>query len=203
MKKLKLTLILMTVALMSNAQGYYNHYSEGNKKLNKGQYAEAEEIFKKGIDQDSSQNELYVQLGHALISQKKFTEADSFLDVVLERDSVNAGATWFKGLGHYKARNDSLSVVWFKNFVPLAKPGDRNNRLVHWYIGFAYFHWLKDEGLTYSQTNDMILEMRKYIRMMPDDQNNYLLENLIEKIRLKRPKGKHGRWVYKEDKKTE
>lgn len=196
MRNLILIFVLGLVATSANAQGYYNYYSEGNKKLNVKKYLEAEKIFKEGIAKTPELTELYVGLAHALVYQKKHGEADSVLDVLLLKDTGNAGGKWWKGMNFYFSKQDSLAIVWFKNYIPKIKPGDKNSRIVHWYIGQSYFHWLKTEGLNYAQTEELLYHCQKFIDMLPDDTYNYTMENVIEAVRSQRPAGRHGKWKY-------
>ena len=197
MKKGISILYFLGLTLLSVAQGHYNYNSEGNKKLNERQYREAELIFKEGINKFPELTELYVGLSHSLIYQKKHTEADSFLDVLNEMDTANAGGRWFKGMNYYFWKKDSLSIAWFKKFIPLAKPGDKNQRIVHWYIGQSYFHMLKVKGLDYYGTEELLYHFKKFMRMQPDDPYNAEVQAILDKVVSQRPPGRHGVWKYK------
>lgn len=180
----------------SFAQGYFNYYSEGNKKLNAKKYLEAEMLFKEGISRTPELTELYVGLSHALVYQKKHETADSVLEVLLVLDTANTGAKWWKGMNFYFWKKDSLAIAWFNKYIPKIKPGDRNNRIVHWYITQSYFHWLKAEGLDYAQTEWLLYHCNKFIDLLPEDPYNNSLIIIKEAVESQRPPGRHKKWKY-------
>ena len=196
MKKQLLFIFAFIIGYSSFAQGYYNYYSEGNKKLNAKKYLEAEKIFEEGISRTPELTELYVGLSHALVYQKKHEKADSVLDVLLVLDASNAGGKWWKGMNYYFWKQDSLAIKWFKIYIPRIKPGDKNTRIVHWYITQSYFHWLKTDGLTFSQTEELLYHCEKFIDMLPDDPYNHSLIIIKEAVESQRPVGRHSKWKY-------
>lgn len=196
LSRLLLILLMGSISISAYSQAYFDYYSEGNKKLNVKKYLEAEKIFKEGLSRTPELTELYVGLAHALIYQKKHDEADSTLDVLLQLDTGNAGGKWWKAVNFYFSKEDSMAIVWFKKYIPKIKHGDKNGRIVHWYIGQSYFHWLKTSGLNYAQTEELLYHCQKFIDMLPDDTYNYTMENVIAAVRSQRPAGRHGKWKY-------
>jgi len=196
MKRLFLLLLVFYSFGNSFAQGYFNYYSEGNKKLNAKKYLEAEMLFKEGISRTPELTELYVGLSHALVYQKKHETADSVLEVLLVLDTANTGAKWWKGMNFYFWKKDSLAIAWFNKYIPKIKPGDRNNRIVHWYITQSYFHWLKAEGLDYAQTEWLLYHCNKFIDLLPEDPYNNSLIIIKEAVESQRPPGRHKKWKY-------
>ncbi len=124
-------ILLITFSLwFASAQAQYrDYYKEGNAYMNKKQFALAEETFAMGIQVDSSLHILYTSLANAMMMQKKYNQADSVLEIVLEKNASFLGAFWFKGLNYFYWGEDSLSVIYMKRFIKSAPP--QNNQVTN------------------------------------------------------------------------
>ena len=99
------------ISLVQVSFGQTDYLEQGNQQLNSGDYAAAEIIFREAIRNDSSNLVYHDQLAFALMQQKKYSEAQSVLDKVLLKDSLNVGALWYSGNNNFLVKNGDLRVA--------------------------------------------------------------------------------------------
>ncbi len=197
----KLLLFFITIAHFSLLKAQYkDYYKEGNEYMNQRKYALAEQTFRDGVIADSSLHILYTSCAHALLMQKKYSEADSALDEVLKKNGAFFGAHWYKGLNYLYWQKDSLAIISFKEYLKYASPQNNEYNKAYYYLGRAYEILLTSTGLTDGEISEMFAYYQKYCVLAEGHPTTTRILGFIEKVKLAKPANFKGKWVYKEEK---
>src|SRR5262249_40007718 len=88
----KLTALLLLLSLTAAAQR--NFLDEGNGLIGQKKNAEAEKVFREGLQADPANKTLKAQLAFSLVNQNKSAEAQQLIDELLTADPDDAAALW-------------------------------------------------------------------------------------------------------------
>ena len=213
----KISLILAFSCLTLCLNGQDNFLIKGNSLLKKGDFEQAQRIFKEAITANPESNIYRVQLGLSLLKQEKYKEAEVIFSEVLELDSKNVLACWYSGICNYQLENNRISIKRFEYVLALKglnkKPQSRSkvesfeNDLAvfsvdsnHYHLAMnviarCYARLLKTEGLTYSEADRMFTCFDEYLRLQPHADDVPYIKNYISYQRNRRPSEKGELWI--------
>ncbi len=201
MKRTYLTIIILCLIAFKSAAQYKDYFKEGNEYMAKKNYALAEQTFREGIIIDSSLHILYTSCANAMIMQQKYNQADSALDEVLKKDVNLFGAYWFKGLNYIYWQKDSLSIIYFKQYI--SKIGVLQNKDgvkiadVYYYLGRAYENLLAKDGLSDNDVTELIGYYEKFCILAEGHPSIMRIKNFMDEVKAKKPSNYKGKWIYK------
>lgn len=191
----RLILLSLFFFISLNAFGQDDFLDNGNTYLNRQEYEKAEEVFRQAIKSEPDNLIYHCQLGLALVQQKKYQKAESFLQKVLEKDSTHVGALWYSGIGNYKAGNDRMAIKRFENVLPLLDESSGQYYSANWFIGKSYSALLRTVGLTYQETDRMLESFEEYLRIQPDAKDSEEIREYVERKKKRRPTDNVEIWV--------
>jgi tetratricopeptide (TPR) repeat protein len=169
------------LSVPSFAQGG-DHYMNGKIEMGEQNYPQAAMFFKKALLTEPNNVVIYNALCLALFKLNKFEEADSFLTIALDKDSAYQTTYWNKGLCAAKQRNDSVAIIWYKQFIVIASSASANVSQAHWEIIQAYYRILITNGLSQTQLNDLRNQVSIFERMAPDSPELRVVHKLMDKL---------------------
>lgn len=185
---------LLGFATHMMAQDNGNAVAMGNQAMNEGAYRNAQMYYQTALLQDPRNWDIYTMLAFSVHKQKKFREADSIYRIVLNNDSLNSKAHWYKGMNHILLRQDSAAIYHYKKFIDIEKK--RGGSLITAYrsVGQCYERMLYRDGLYAWQIDDLIYHYEQVEAADPSAPEVPLIRNFIEKLNASRPSEQAGKW---------
>lgn len=187
---------IFCIAILSSVTGFSqdNLVTEGNQAMNEGRYRQAQEFYQAALARDPRNWYIYTKLGFCFHKQQQFRTADSLFRIVIENDSTNSSAYWYKGMNHVAQKQDSMAIASYKKFIKFEKP--RGGSLVKAYmsIGRCYERILRKDGLYSWEIDDMLYNYEQVELADPSYPEVPLIRNFIELVKSKRPVTQTGKW---------
>lgn len=150
-------------------------------------FDEAEALYRILINENPDDMSLQQLLCHALINQKEFTECDSMLRRMVDKDSNQAGNYWYMGLSSERQRKDELAAYWFKYFIRKSTSVNAKTVKAWLHTGSAYRRLMHDSGINLAQCLDMIYHYSKYLELNPADPYAYEIRTFLDEIDRRKP----------------
>src|SRR5437764_1369188 len=94
-----LCFLILSVRLVNAGESYMD---AGNAYLNKGDFKNAEIIFRRGIEVAPENLSYHSQLALSLLEQGQYTAADTELRLVLAKEPKDAAALWYLSILKFK-----------------------------------------------------------------------------------------------------
>lgn len=187
---------VLCIAILSPAAGYAqdNLVVEGNQAMNEGHYRQAQEFYQAALAKDPRNWYIYTKLGFCFHKQKQFRVADSLFRIVIENDSTNSSAYWYKGMNHVAQKQDSMAIVSYKKFITYEKARGGNLVKAYMSVGQCYERILRKDGLYSWQVDDMLYHYEQVELADPSYPEVPLIRNFIELVKSKRPVNQAGKW---------
>lgn len=161
--------------------------TEAATAMRRRDYLKAEGIYRGWLRTHPEDVHVKQLLSHALINQKKFSEADSMLRRMVEADTSEAGNYWYCGLSAERQLKDSLAVVHFKKYIRKMANPDNLNVSAWLHIGSAYRRMMHGTGIGQYQFDDMLLCYENYLALNPTDPYSEDLRLFMDDVRSRRP----------------
>ena len=194
MKRLTITTFLLFTTLLTT-YGQDSFLTKGNEFLNNGEFKEAEKTFRKGIKKEPTNLIYQCQLGLTLIQQKKFADAETILEKVIQADSNNVASYWYSGIGSFKNGDDRKAINRFEKVLPLIDKNGGQYFSANWYIGKSYSILLRTEGLSYKETDRMFECYEEYLKLQPNAEDAGKIREYVERKKKRRPPSNVLKWV--------
>lgn len=194
MKRIAFSTFLLLTAVMT-AFGQNDYLDKGNTYLNNGQLVKAEETFRAGIKNDPNNIIYQCQLGLTLVEQKKYTLAEKVLGKILEKDSNNAAAIWYSGIGNFYAAQDRQAITRFEKALTMIDQSSGQYYSANWFIGTCYSNLLKTVGLTYHETDRMFACFEEYLKLQPKADDAVKIRQYVDRKKKRRPSKNVKRWI--------
>jgi len=131
------------------------------------------------------------------MSQKKYAEAQKFIDNVLLRDSTNKGALWYGGMNNFQNTDADLRVAirYFERLLPLIDEKQGQYFSASWFIGRSYQILLQNDGLNYDETSRMLDCYATYLRLQPNASDAQKIAVYVQHIKEIRPPNSVKKWI--------
>ena len=194
MKKIIFTTLLFLTAFLTTF-GQDKYLDDGNKSLNSGEFDKAEKTFREAIKSDSINLIYQCQLGLTLIQQKKYSDAQTILDKVLQVDTNNVAAIWYSGIGNFKNGQDKKAILRFEKALTLLDKNSGQYYSAYWFIGKSYSILLKTDGLSYKETDRMFECYEEYLRLQPNANDAAQIREYVDRKKKRRPTNNVLKWV--------
>ncbi|MGC3946401.1 MAG: tetratricopeptide repeat protein [Chryseolinea sp.] len=193
--KRALLIFVLTATSLCTVYGQSDYLDKGNTLLNNGDFEGAEKIFRDGIKADSNDLILQCQLGLTLIQMKKYDDAESILNKVLEKEPNHVGGNWYAGVGNYKNAKDRKAIEHFETVLPLLTKSSGQYFSANWFIGKSYSHLLRTEGLTYNETDRMLECFEEYLRLQSNAKDSNEIREYVDRKKKRRPSANVEKWI--------
>lgn len=161
--------------------------TEASMAMRQRQYLKAEGIYRGWLRTHPDDVKVKQLLSHALINQKKFSEADSMLRRLVEADTAEPGNYWYCGLSAERQLKDSLAVVHFKKYIRKTANPDNLNVSAWLHIGSGYRRMMHTGGISQLQFDDMLLSYENYLLLNPTDPYGGDLRLFMDAVKPRRP----------------
>lgn len=150
-------------------------------------FAEAEVLYRELVEENPDDLAIKQLLCHALMNQKKFTECDSTLRRMVDKDSNNAGIYWYMGLSSERQSKDSLAAYWFKYYIAKTENFKGRNLKAWLHVGSAYRRMMHSQGINLKQFEDMVYHYNKYLKLNAADPYAAEIQRFVEEVGLRKP----------------
>jgi Tfp pilus assembly protein PilF len=195
--KTSIVLILFSNLAFSQSSSGSEYLDQGNKYISENKFSEAENVFRKGLKEDSDNLILKSQLALALLSQDKNDDAEVVIGEILSKKPEFTAAFWYGGINNFsKKEPDFRKAIYYfeKAYSQIDENSDQYFR-VNYYIARSYRKLLYLEGLTYNEVNRMLETYKKYVELQPDAEDIDDAKNFVKKVEEKRPDKNVGKWI--------
>lgn len=192
MKKLLLILLFSSGWFFSQ-----NYFDEGNHLLSENKFAEAEEMFQKGIKQEPDNLIFKSQLALSLMNQSKNDQAERIIVEILKTDPSFAAALWYGGINNFSKNKPDFrkAISYFEKSYDLIDKNSAQYFGVNFFIGKSYHNLLYTEGLSYDEVSRMLETYKKYVELQPDAEDAEAIKSFIQKIEKSRPGKNVKKWA--------
>jgi tetratricopeptide (TPR) repeat protein len=192
MKKIVLLLLFFSSFAFSQ-----NYLEDGDNLLSENNFFEAENVFRKGINQEPDNLIFKSQLALALMKQNKNNEAEKVIVEILKKDSLFAAALWYGGINNFSKKKPDFrkAISYFEKSYNLIDKNSGQYFGVNFFIGKSYRNLLYTEGLSYDEVSRMLETYKKYIELQPDAEDMNDIKNFIQKVEENRPGKNVGKWM--------
>jgi tetratricopeptide (TPR) repeat protein len=196
MKKIFL-LFFFLISYSVFSQDITVYLDEGDELISKNKFADAENIFRKGLKENPQNPILKSQLALTLINQDKNDEAGKIIEEILAQQPEFTAALWYGGINYYskKVPDFRKAISYFEKAYPLIDANSPQYFAVNYYIGRSYRKLLYREGLTYNEVDRMLETYRKYIELQPNADDLIDAKSFVKKVEEKRPGKNVGKWI--------
>lgn len=192
MNKILLILVFSAISFVAYSQDKY--LIEGNNYLSAGDLEKAEKTFRKGIKSNPNNLIYQCQLGLTLVQQEKHVEAQQVLEKILLTDSNHVAAIWYSGINNFKAKDDREAISYFEKALTLLDKNSGQYYSANWFIGKSYSILLRNEGLTFKETDRMLECYEEYLRLQPDAKDSQEIREYVERKKKRRPSSNVEKW---------
>jgi tetratricopeptide (TPR) repeat protein len=186
--------ILFFISTALSTVGQDTFLDKGNSYLTNKQFDRAEQVFREAIKSDTSNLIYQCQLGLTLIQAKKYSDGEQVLSKVLNVDANNVAAIWYSGIGNFYNAQDRLAIRQFEKALTLLDKKSGQYYSANWFIGKCYANLLKNEGLTYIETDRMFECFNEYLRLQPNAEDAPKIREYVERKRKRRPSSNVEVW---------
>jgi tetratricopeptide (TPR) repeat protein len=196
MKKIFL-LFFFLISYSVFSQDITVYLDEGDELISKNKFADAENIFRKGLKENPQNPILKSQLALTLINQDKNDEAGKIIEEILAQQPEFTAALWYGGINYFskKVPDFRKAISYFEKAYPLIDANSPQYFAVKYYIGRSYRKLLYREGLTYNEVDRMLETYRKYIELQPNADDLIDAKSFVKKVEEKRPDKNVGKWI--------
>ncbi|MCW3167884.1 tetratricopeptide repeat protein [Chryseobacterium sp. 09-1422] len=196
MKKIFL-LFFFLISYSVFSQDITVYLDEGDELISKNKFADAENIFRKGLKENPQNPILKSQLALTLINQDKNDEAGKIIEEILAQQPEFTAALWYGGINYFskKVPDFRKAISYFEKAYPLIDANSPQYFAVNYYIGRSYRKLLYREGLTYNEVDRMLETYRKYIELQPNADDLIDAKSFVKKVEEKRPGKNVGKWI--------
>lgn len=196
MKKIFL-LFFFLISYSVFSQDITVYLDDGDELISKNKFADAENIFRKGLKENPQNPILKSQLALTLINQDKNDEAGKIIEEILAQQPEFTAALWYGGINYFskKVPDFRKAISYFEKAYPLIDANSPQYFAVNYYIGRSYRKLLYREGLTYNEVDRMLETYRKYIELQPNADDLIDAKSFVKKVEEKRPGKNVGKWI--------
>lgn len=188
---------LLLILLFSSGWAFSQNYlEEGNHLLSESKFAEAEEMFQKGIKQEPDNLIFKSQLALSLMNQNKNDQAEQIIVEILKTDPSFAAALWYGGINNFSKNKPDFrkAISYFEKSYDLIDKNSGQYFGLNFFIGKSYHNLLYTEGLSYDEVSRMLETYKKYVQLQPDAEDADAINSFIQKIEKSRPGKNVKKW---------
>ena len=172
------------------------YLQEGNLLMMLGQFQSAESHFRKAIEMDPENENLYQsQVALSLMEQQKYDQAETELAQILERNPNEVGALWYRSLNYFHAKQYVDAINSFYYVLPKFSAEEPQIFAAHWFIGTSFKSLLQSSGLNYLNVDKMLDAFDQYLNLQPNAPDKESVEKFIAWVKENRPPGNVKLWV--------
>lgn len=189
--------ILLLLLFSSGLAFSQNYLDEGNNLLSENRFVEAEQVFKKALNQEPDNLIFKSQLALALIDQNKNDQAEKVIVEILKVDPLFTAALWYGGINNFSRNRPDFrkAISYFEKSYSLIDKSSGQYFAVNFFIGKSYRNLLYQEGLSYDEVSRMLETYKKYVELQPDAEDTDEIKKFIIKIEQSRPGKNVKRWA--------
>lgn len=185
--------ILLSIALcqplsaQDDDMGAAGKMVRANQAMKERNFTLAAKLYQEVLKEVPEDVSVKQNLANAWIQDKKFKDADSMLNVMIENDSNEAGNYWYKGLCNERQLKDSAAAVNFKQYIQ-KQSGNATADVKAWlHVGSAYRRMMHEKGLNTAQFDDMVYHYKYYLQVNPYDPFADKLLLFLQQVTPKKP----------------
>ena len=191
MKKIGLLLLFASGLVFSQ-----NYLEEGNNLISQNRFAEAENVFRKGVKEEPDNLILKSQLALTLTSQNKNDQAEKVITGILKKDPSFSAALWYGGINNFSKDQPDFrkAIGYFERLYAIIDKNSDQYFALNFYIGNSYRNVLNTEGLSYDEVSRMLETYKVYIEMQPAAEDIQDAKEFVQKIEENRPGKNVRKW---------
>lgn len=168
--------------------------ARGNAFLRDGRPADAEAAFREGLATGRYSYMFRAQIALAQIEQGRPEEAAAALRVLVVEYPQEAAAHWYLGLALFRSQSHREAATQFLHVLTLLDPRAPQVVAAHWHIGRSYHYLISAGGISYEETDQLLVSFRAYVEAQPDAEDAQRIRDLIAYVEENRPPANVKRW---------